>query len=56
VVIGALTATLVELYEPFGINDNVSIPILSSLALTFGFARTFSCEPARNPLLWYSEL
>eukprot|EP00440_Ansanella_granifera_P070493 gb/GFBE01076496.1/.p1 GENE.gb/GFBE01076496.1/~~gb/GFBE01076496.1/.p1 ORF type:complete len:285 (+),score=42.72 gb/GFBE01076496.1/:1-855(+) len=54
VVIGALVATLTELYEPFGMNDNVTIPILSGIALTFGFARTYSCEPARNPLLWYS--
>eukprot|EP00931_Biecheleriopsis_adriatica_P080256 TRINITY_DN53610_c0_g1_i1.p1 TRINITY_DN53610_c0_g1~~TRINITY_DN53610_c0_g1_i1.p1 ORF type:complete len:285 (+),score=43.15 TRINITY_DN53610_c0_g1_i1:84-938(+) len=54
VVIGALAATLTELYEPFGVNDNVTIPILSGVALTFGFARTYSCEPARNPLLWYS--
>lgn len=55
VVIGALTATLVELYEPFGINDNVTIPILSGLALTFGFWRTYACEPTRSPLLWYAH-
>lgn len=54
VVIGSLAATLTELYEPLGINDNVTIPIMSGIALTFGFARTYSCEPARNPLLWYS--
>jgi len=53
VFIASLVATLVELYEPFGINDNVTIPVLSSLALTFGFYRTFSCEPTRSPLLWY---
>merc|ERR1719272_1286492 len=53
VFIASLAATLVELYEPFGINDNVTIPILSSLALTFGFARIYSCDPATNPLLWY---
>lgn len=52
VAIGALTATIAELYEPFGINDNVTIPVLTSLALTFGFARTYSCEPTHNPLLW----
>lgn len=52
VVFGALTATITELYEPLGINDNVTIPILTGLALTFGFARTYSCEPARSPLLW----
>eukprot|EP00927_Polykrikos_kofoidii_P061194 TRINITY_DN56061_c0_g1_i1.p1 TRINITY_DN56061_c0_g1~~TRINITY_DN56061_c0_g1_i1.p1 ORF type:complete len:291 (-),score=33.81 TRINITY_DN56061_c0_g1_i1:314-1186(-) len=55
VCISALVATLTELYEPFGINDNVSIPILSSLALTFGFARTYSCEPSHNPLLWHIQ-
>lgn len=55
VCIAAMTATLVELYEPFGINDNVSIPVLSALALTFGFHRTFACEPTRSPLLWYAH-
>jgi len=55
VVIAALTATLVELYEPLGINDNVTIPVLSGLALTFGFWRTYACEPTRSPLLWYSH-
>jgi dolichol kinase len=54
VTLGALVATLTELYEPFGLNDNVTIPVLSSLALTFGFARTYSCDPTRNPLLWHS--
>ncbi|CAJ1434862.1 unnamed protein product [Effrenium voratum] len=53
VVIGSLVATLTELYEPLGINDNVTIPLLGGVALTFGFARTYSCEPARSPLLWY---
>jgi len=53
VFIASLVATLVELYEPLGINDNVSIPVLSSVALTYGFARTYSCEPTGNPLLWY---
>jgi len=54
VFIASLLATLVELYEPLGINDNVTIPVISGLALTFGFARTYSCDPSRNPLLWYS--
>mmetsp|Transcript_64690 Transcript_64690/g.135731 ORF Transcript_64690/g.135731 Transcript_64690/m.135731 type:complete len:293 (-) Transcript_64690:106-984(-) len=53
VFVASLVATLVELYEPLGVNDNVSIPVLSSLALTFGFGRTFNCEPSRSPLLWY---
>jgi len=55
VVIASLTATLVELYEPFGINDNITIPVLSSMALLFGFTRTYACEPARNPLLWWDS-
>merc|ERR1719265_2702765 len=53
VFVASLVATLTELYEPFGVNDNVSIPVFSSLALTFGFARTYSCEPTHNPLVWY---
>mmetsp|Transcript_129911 Transcript_129911/g.416915 ORF Transcript_129911/g.416915 Transcript_129911/m.416915 type:complete len:288 (-) Transcript_129911:78-941(-) len=56
VFVASLVATLAELYEPFGINDNVSIPVLSSVALTFGFARTFTCEPTRSPLLWYGHI
>uniref|UniRef100_A0A7S1FAI7 Dolichol kinase n=1 Tax=Noctiluca scintillans TaxID=2966 RepID=A0A7S1FAI7_NOCSC len=52
VILASLAATLVEVYEPFGINDNVSIPVLASVALTFGFARTYKCEPARSPLSW----
>lgn len=55
VLIAALVGSLAEVYEPFGINDNVAIPVLSALALTFGFERTYSCEPARNPLHWYSN-
>lgn len=43
VLIGALTATIVELYEPFNVNDNLSIPILSSLALQWGLSRIERC-------------
>ena len=32
-------ATLVELFEPFGLNDNLMIPVFSGLALSWGFAR-----------------
>eukprot|EP00656_Telonema_subtile_P005753 TRINITY_DN12630_c0_g1_i5.p1 TRINITY_DN12630_c0_g1~~TRINITY_DN12630_c0_g1_i5.p1 ORF type:complete len:209 (+),score=51.09 TRINITY_DN12630_c0_g1_i5:144-770(+) len=39
VFIGALVATLVELWEPFGINDNLTIPVLGGLALHWGLAR-----------------
>lgn len=44
VIIAAITATLVEFFEPLGINYNVSIPVLTSIALTIGFERTLSCE------------
>lgn len=52
VFVASLVATLAEVYEPFGINDNITIPLLSSLALTFGFARTYSCAPDQNPNFW----
>lgn len=35
VFVGAATAALVELLEPFGIDDNLAIPVSSALALTF---------------------
>ena len=38
-VASALTATLVEVYQPLGINDNLSIPVLSVLALDTALAR-----------------
>jgi len=37
-------ATLTELYEPLGINDNLTIPVLASLALQIGFARIRNCS------------
>lgn len=39
VFFGALAATLTELYEPLYLNDNLTIPLISSLALTWGFHR-----------------
>uniref|UniRef100_A0A7S2IEZ6 Uncharacterized protein n=1 Tax=Haptolina brevifila TaxID=156173 RepID=A0A7S2IEZ6_9EUKA len=42
--LGALVATLTELYEPFGINDNLSIPVFASIALQVGFARVCQCS------------
>lgn len=36
---GALAATLTELHEPFGLNDNLTIPIFSSLAMQWAFSR-----------------
>ena len=41
---GAIVATLTELIEPFGLNDNVTIPVFSSIALQFGFSRISSCH------------
>jgi len=42
--LGALVATLTELYEPLGINDNLTIPVLASLALQIGFSRIRNCS------------
>jgi len=46
VAIGAIVATLTELIEPFGINDNLTIPIFSSIALQYGFSRISTCNIA----------
>ena len=43
VVVGALVATLVELYEPFGLNDNITIPIISCIALQWARSRVEKC-------------
>lgn len=52
VILGAVAATLTELYEPFGLNDNVTIPMISSLALQLGLSRleALSCN-ACNAML-----
>ena len=39
VVLGAVVATIVELMEPFAVNDNLSIPVFTGLALHLGFLR-----------------
>jgi len=44
VFLGAVMAAVVELYEPFGVNDNLTIPFFSCLALQFGFHRISTCE------------
>jgi diacylglycerol kinase (CTP) len=44
VVIGSLAATLVELYEPFGLNDNITIPVLSGMALQWALSRVEGCR------------
>ena len=40
---GALVATLTELYVPFGINDNLTIPLFSSIAMQLAFNRISAC-------------
>ena len=42
-VAGALAATVTELYEPFRLNDNLTIPLFSSLAMQWAFARIHAC-------------
>ena len=47
VIVGALVATFVELYEPFALNDNITIPVMSSLALEVALERiqrTQNCQ------------
>ena len=44
VVLAAFIASITELYEPFGINDNMTISLFSCLALQFGFHRIATCE------------
>ena len=40
---GAVVATLTELYEPFRLNDNLTIPLFSSIAMQIAFRRIESC-------------
>ena len=49
VIVAALVATLVELWEPFNINDNLTIPVMSGLALHAAFARMQSLCPGTAP-------
>lgn len=44
VLVGSLIATLVELYEPLGLNDNITIPVISCFALQFAFDRLESAN------------
>lgn len=44
IFLGSLVATIVELYEPFGVNDNLTIPLASSLALQWGLSRIQQCD------------
>jgi len=43
VFFGALVATLTELHEPLRLNDNLTIPIFSSIAMQLAFARIAAC-------------
>lgn len=52
VFFGALVATLTELYEPAQLNDNLTIPIFSSLAMQWGFSRIASCSTPPTGLEW----
>lgn len=40
---GALAATLTELHEPLYLNDNLTIPLISSATLSWAFARIHDC-------------
>ena len=44
VFFGALAATLTEVYEPLGLNDNLTIPVFSAISLMFGFSRVSTCD------------
>jgi len=44
VFFGALAATLTELYEPLLVNDNLTIPLFSSLAMQWAFHRIQMCS------------
>jgi dolichol kinase len=39
VFIGAMVATLVELFEPFELNDNLTIPVFSALSMEWALQR-----------------
>ena len=39
------------MYEPLGLNDNLTIPFFASLAMQWGFARIQSCA-SEPPLHW----
>jgi len=52
--LGALVATITELYEPFGINDNLTIPVFASLGLQIGFGRIRHCSDVSS-LRWLKD-
>lgn len=50
VFVGALIATLTELHEPLGLNDNLTIPLFSAIAMQWGLGRVRSCaSPSTLP-------
>lgn len=54
VFLGALAATLTELYEPLLVNDNLTIPVCASLAMQWGFERICQCSSVSN-LQWLRD-
>ena len=48
VVISAVIASIAELIEPWGINDNLTIPLCACLSMQFGFNRIAHCDPNWN--------
>ena len=44
VFLGALTATLTELYEPLLVNDNLTIPVFASIVMQWAFNRIRNCD------------
>merc|ERR1719231_1922615 len=53
VFFAALVATLTELYEPFGLNDNLTIPVFTSLSLTWGLMRIQTCTRTEYEVFRY---
>jgi dolichol kinase len=43
VIVGALAATITELMEPLGLNDNISIPLVSGAVLQYALSRVENC-------------
>ena len=50
----SISPDLRQVYEPLGLNDNLTIPLFSSIALQWGFARIQTCA-AQPPLGWLKE-
>lgn len=55
VFLGALAATVTELYEPLLVNDNLTIPVCASLAMQWGFNRIRRCTNVSS-LQWLRDV